>query len=151
MEQGVKDNDFILLKYRFSNFYDLNPKVHIWLKTNKFYLLLKLHIVIRKYMCMVGSLKLIWTHQLIQITNYYVAFGRMVLVSDPWLEGGKSGLLCVPIFLKLLPKNERCQVLCFESTSATITVKWHNRYKLIIPTFKQTMNMTLKWHLECSK
>lgn len=26
MEQGVRDNDFILLKYRYYNFYDLNPK-----------------------------------------------------------------------------------------------------------------------------
>ena len=27
MEQGVRDNDFVLLKFKFYNFYDLNPKV----------------------------------------------------------------------------------------------------------------------------
>lgn len=27
MEQGVRDNNFVQLKYKFYNFYDLNPKV----------------------------------------------------------------------------------------------------------------------------
>ena len=27
MEQGVMENDFIMLKFKFYNFYDLNPKV----------------------------------------------------------------------------------------------------------------------------
>lgn len=27
MEQGVRDNNFLQLKYKFYNFYDLNPKV----------------------------------------------------------------------------------------------------------------------------
>mgnify|MGYP002153698995 CR=1 FL=1 len=27
MEQGVRDNDFTLLKYKYYSFYDLNPKV----------------------------------------------------------------------------------------------------------------------------
>jgi len=26
-EQGIRDNDFLLLKYKFFVFYDLNPKV----------------------------------------------------------------------------------------------------------------------------
>lgn len=29
MEQGVRDNNFVQLKYKFYNFYDLNPKVKI--------------------------------------------------------------------------------------------------------------------------
>ena len=27
MEQGVRDNDYVILKYKFYSFYDLNPKV----------------------------------------------------------------------------------------------------------------------------
>ena len=31
MEQGVRDNDYVILRYKFYNFYDLNPKVrHIY-------------------------------------------------------------------------------------------------------------------------
>lgn len=28
MEQGVRDNNFLQLKYKFYNYYDLNPKVN---------------------------------------------------------------------------------------------------------------------------
>ena len=27
MEQGIRDNDIVLLRFKFYNFYDLNPKV----------------------------------------------------------------------------------------------------------------------------
>lgn len=30
MEQGVRDNNFLQLKYKFYNFYDLNPKVNVY-------------------------------------------------------------------------------------------------------------------------
>lgn len=32
MEQGVQDSDFTLLKFKYFNFYDLNPKVRPSLK-----------------------------------------------------------------------------------------------------------------------
>jgi hypothetical protein len=41
MEQGIRDNNFLQLKFKFYNYYDLNTKVNIcagfglWLPTNK--------------------------------------------------------------------------------------------------------------------